>query len=248
MLKTKEEKQGFLFYKDWEDIFECLGTDKEIADLLRAVFSYVRRGEVPKFSSSGLKVAFKVIQNSIDRDNDKYEKICAARAAAGKKGGRPKNDKEQPENPEENTKAKKVIGFSESCSNCESSPPTAAAENRSNVMDLAALDKNSVAVAKTYGEFFNVVLTDVEYNKLVSDFGEEKTVEYIRRVDEYCEQQGKFYKNYYLTIRKWIKADKEAAAEMKKERAAARARGENSSFDIKEVEKKMLTRQSKLSS
>lgn len=52
-----------------------------------------------------------------------------------------------------------------------------------------------------HGEFHHVLLTDAEYQKLIKDFGETVTATYIRKVDEYCEQSGKRYKNYYLAIR-----------------------------------------------
>ena len=52
-----------------------------------------------------------------------------------------------------------------------------------------------------HGEFKHVLLTDSDYQKLIKDFGETVTATYIRKVDEYCEQSGKRYKNYYLAIR-----------------------------------------------
>jgi hypothetical protein len=59
-----------------------------------------------------------------------------------------------------------------------------------------------------YGEFKHVLLTDEQHEALVNDYGEQKLDEYIRKVDEYCEQTGKKYKNYLLTIRNWIRKDK----------------------------------------
>jgi hypothetical protein len=45
------------------------------------------------------------------------------------------------------------------------------------------------------------MLTDDEYARLISDYGEDVTKQYIKKVDEYCEQSGKTYKNYNLAIR-----------------------------------------------
>ena len=56
---------------------------------------------------------------------------------------------------------------------------------------------------KKYGEYKHVSLTEDEYNRLVSDYGEQAVLEGIRNVDEYCEEKGKTYKNYNLTLRKW---------------------------------------------
>ena len=56
---------------------------------------------------------------------------------------------------------------------------------------------------KKYGEYKHVSLTEDEYSRLVSDYGEQAVLEGIRNVDEYCEEKGKTYKNYNLTLRKW---------------------------------------------
>ena len=52
-----------------------------------------------------------------------------------------------------------------------------------------------------FGEFQHVLLTDEEHKKLVEDYGEKTAALYIKKVDEYCEQSGKKYKNYNLAIR-----------------------------------------------
>lgn len=54
---------------------------------------------------------------------------------------------------------------------------------------------------KRYGEYNHVLLSEKEHSKLIEDFGEEIAARYIRKVDEYCEQSGRRYKNYYLAIR-----------------------------------------------
>lgn len=52
-----------------------------------------------------------------------------------------------------------------------------------------------------FGEYKHVLLTDEQYKKLVFDYGEKTVARYIKKVDEYCEQSGKRYKNYNLAIR-----------------------------------------------
>lgn len=56
---------------------------------------------------------------------------------------------------------------------------------------------------QSYGEYKHVRLTNEQYKKLVDDFGQDLTDGGIKAVDEYCEMNGKSYKNYALTIRKW---------------------------------------------
>ena len=58
-----------------------------------------------------------------------------------------------------------------------------------------------------YGEYKHVLLSDDQYNRLVMEYGVENVAEYIRKVDEYCQQNGKRYSDYNLTIRKWFGKD-----------------------------------------
>ena len=58
-----------------------------------------------------------------------------------------------------------------------------------------------------YGEYNHVLLTDEQLKKLNEDFGNNTVAVYIKKVDEYCQQTGKTYKDYNLTIRNWIGKD-----------------------------------------
>lgn len=58
-----------------------------------------------------------------------------------------------------------------------------------------------------YGDYKNVALTVEQFDKLVSDFGETKTLEYIQRLDGYAHEHGKQYSDCDFTIRKWISED-----------------------------------------
>lgn len=69
------------------------------------------------------------------------------------------------------------------------------------------ITKHSIDIKHKYGEFKHVMLTDEQYNKLLDSIGETKLKEYITKVDEYCQQYGKHYKDYFLTIRNWYKKD-----------------------------------------
>jgi hypothetical protein len=70
-------------------------------------------------------------------------------------------------------------------------------------IDIISADKSADSKPKRHkhGEFKHVLLTDDEYSRLISDYGEDIAHKYIKKVDEYCEQSGKTYKNYNLAIR-----------------------------------------------
>lgn len=98
-----KEKQSFIIYYEWEEMLKYM-TDSQSAEILRAMFSYAKRGEIPEFSSPLLNTTFCVIKYAIDRDNEKYKQRSAVNSQNGKKGGRPKSEKSE-KNP---TKAKKA--------------------------------------------------------------------------------------------------------------------------------------------
>jgi predicted phage replisome organizer len=60
---------------------------------------------------------------------------------------------------------------------------------------------------KKYGEYLNVSLNNSEYNKLVNEYGEKTTKQYIEKLSCYMESRGKKYKNYSATIRNWLRGD-----------------------------------------
>lgn len=66
-----------------------------------------------------------------------------------------------------------------------------------------------------YGEYKHIRLTNEQYSKLIEEYGEKMTAEYIKRCDEYCQQYGKSYKDYNLTLRNWIRKDSEKNGQAK---------------------------------
>ncbi len=222
-----KENKAFIFYKDWEDIFDCFD-DSEVGLLIRAVLAYARRGE-KAFLPRGLDVAYVVMTNTIDRDNEKYVKKCLARSAAGKASAEKRKQQNAASNADgtaEKKKKKKGKDKLKLPVDPSSASPEAP-EVSSNVGDGGDVP----AEPKAYGEFKHVLLTDEQYNKLVEDFGEKKIAEYIRRVDEYIQQSGKSYRDFSLTIRKWIYDD------AKLSKSGGAVKGENASLpDISKIE------------
>ena len=55
-----------------------------------------------------------------------------------------------------------------------------------------------------YGNYGKVAMTDDEVERLVSEYGKDKTESFIKTLDEYKQMHGKSYKDDYLAIRKWV--------------------------------------------
>ncbi|MBR4287453.1 MAG: hypothetical protein IKT55_07095, partial [Clostridia bacterium] len=89
-----EKKKSFIFYYDWWDIFEPM-TPIQRGELLTEIYRYIREGIEPEYTEYGMKIAFNVIRNTLNRDADKYERVCKRNSENGKKGGRPKKETQE---------------------------------------------------------------------------------------------------------------------------------------------------------
>jgi len=67
------------------------------------------------------------------------------------------------------------------------------------------IDKKKKKEPKTaYGEYAHVKLTDSEYKRLVSDYGQDKTEKAIKFFDEYIEDKGYKSKSHNMAMRRWV--------------------------------------------
>lgn len=55
-----------------------------------------------------------------------------------------------------------------------------------------------------YGEYKHILLTDKQYQKLISDYGESQTLSAIKYLDEYIQMKGYKCKDHNLAMRKWV--------------------------------------------
>jgi len=83
--------------------------------------------------------------------------------------------------------------------------------------------KNKKNNKKKFGDF--VLLTDEEYQKLISKFGEPGTMSYIERLDNYIGSKGTKYKSHYHTILTWSNKD-ESSKKLKQPKTAAQLKKE----------------------
>lgn len=102
-------------------------------------------------------------------------------------------------------------------------------KNKSKSIDIEKdIDKE---IRHKHGEYGHVLLTEKQYRKLSDDYGEEATKLAIKKVDEYCQQYGKRYTDYNLTLRKWgydgIKTKKTSGNSDLDEWAARKEREQN---------------------
>ena len=73
-----KDNKSFMLYKDWEEFIDLL-TDEAAGALLRALFAYAKRGEVPDFRGE-LLMLFMMMSNQLERDGKKWEERCEKNA------------------------------------------------------------------------------------------------------------------------------------------------------------------------
>ena len=86
----ENNKKSFIMYSNYRKFLSML-SDTEIAELMRAIFCFVEEEEVPKLDSK-TEICFAVITDQIERDREKYKKVCERRANAGRLGGKQKHE------------------------------------------------------------------------------------------------------------------------------------------------------------
>ncbi len=85
---ARSEKRSFVLYYDLEQHVQLL-SDEQLGRLLRAVFAYEIRRELPNFNDDLLSLCFSFIKVQLDIDKEKYMERCEKNTENGKKGGRP---------------------------------------------------------------------------------------------------------------------------------------------------------------
>jgi hypothetical protein len=84
-------------------------------------------------------------------------------------------------------------------------------------IDKDSIEQDSIGkkTRHKYGEYNNVLLTDEDYQKLITEFPNDYE-ERIERLSSYIASTGKSYKNHLATIRNWARNDNKKAEEPKK--------------------------------
>ena len=111
----ENNKKSFIMYSNYRKFLSKL-PDKDIADLIKAIFCFVEEEEVPELSPSA-ELCFIIISDQIKRDMEKYEKVCEQRAIAGRLGGMKTQEKRKKEEEKEEEKENQAKG-----SKCQQMP------------------------------------------------------------------------------------------------------------------------------
>lgn len=83
------EKKSLLLYYDYKSHFDFL-TDEQLGRLIRSMLEYEVDGVLPEFDETIMKMTFSFIRSNLDRDREKWVKMCKTNKENGDKGGRPR--------------------------------------------------------------------------------------------------------------------------------------------------------------
>lgn len=89
------KKNSFILYNEYYKNFLELSAEERGA-LIMAIFEYNIYGNIKRNLSPMCRMAFSFIQSQLDRDNQKYQKMCERNQENGKKGGRPTKNPKNP--------------------------------------------------------------------------------------------------------------------------------------------------------
>ncbi|NLX27956.1 MAG: hypothetical protein GXY59_03190 [Bacteroidales bacterium] len=92
-----KDRDSFLLYHSfYEPVKEM--TLEEKGMLFDAIYEYQISGVIPELTPA-LKVAFLYMKSQFERDSKKYERVCNRNRENGLKGGRKRNNPEEPKKP-----------------------------------------------------------------------------------------------------------------------------------------------------
>lgn len=82
------EKKSLLLYYDYQQHFNFL-TDEQTGKIIKAMLDYEINGVFPEFDEPIMQMTFSFIRSNLDRDKEKWVKMCKTNKENGGKGGRP---------------------------------------------------------------------------------------------------------------------------------------------------------------
>lgn len=175
-------KKGVIMYYDLLEQLQDF-SDESFGKIARAMIEYDKNGTLPNFEGE-LKIAFKFIKLSIDRNKEEYEQKC-----------------------EKNRDNALKRWNANGCERIQTDAINADTDidkdnDKDNDIDKDNDNNKNKEEKHKYGEYKNVLLKDSELDKLKQDYVNYE--ELIKYLDEYIEMKGYKAKSHYLAIKKWV--------------------------------------------
>jgi hypothetical protein len=175
-------RKSFILHIDSLGILNEL-TDEQAGQLFKLIYNYYNPNKPIETQITQLvNLAFYSFKSQFERDLQAYNKVCDRNKNNGMLGGRPKkNNPNKPKKPDNDNKNK---------------------NNNDNNNDNKN-NKNLPALKNKYLD--SITLSDIEYNKLLSEYAQHEVDWMIDCLNNYKMSSGVRYKSDYHAICKWVK-------------------------------------------
>ena len=190
-------KNYFYFLLEWAETFRAL-SDPQCGRLIKAMVEFELTGAAPSFEDDSL-LQFAWVTNIMPKMKtmqEHYRETIAKRQAAGRASATKRTNV---------NKCEQVL-TSVNTSEQNEQKPTDLDIDIDLVNKKEKIDRKEKPVKHQYGTYNNVLLSDVELQKLQAEFPTDWQ-ERIDNVSGYCRSHGKAYKDYLATIRNWARRD-----------------------------------------
>lgn len=174
-------------------------SDAEYGRLIRALQEYSMSGQEPELNGTE-KVYWKRVRNRENRYREGFEDQDRAKSERALKAANARW-----------SNAKDANACASNASNAKNAKTKTNTETKTKANTETKRDRAHDAPTRhRYGEYKNVLLSDLELEKLKSEFPDDWQ-ERIERLSGYIASSGKKYKSHLATIRNWARKDKPTA-------------------------------------
>ena len=180
------KRSSFVIYDSWGKMIRNMPAEKA-GELVQIMIAHAIDGEEITTDDPMISAMFAMIKDKLDEDGAKY---------LAKVENMKNNSKNNSERNRTEIETKSKRNRTENSGDTES-------VSVSDTVSVSEEPKKTKKVKHKYGDYGHVALTDDEYNRLVSDYGEPGVKAGIDKVDKYCQKSGKTYKDYNLVLRDW---------------------------------------------
>ena len=202
-----EGKKSFVIYTSWKRWLCGLNLEQK-GQWLDWMMSYTNDENPDYPKDQAVMIACMMAQDTLKRDLQKYEDRRNRLLRNGKQYQTNVDSKKENETdiePKSNQYRTDIGGVNVNVNdnvNVNVNDISNDIDNKENIKE-----KVSGETAHTYGEYKRVRLKDSQYEKLVAEFGKDKTDLAITKLDEYVQSNNNKnkYKDFYLVLRKVIK-------------------------------------------
>ena len=180
---------GIILYPDMiEDAMSILSSD-EFIELMKIIINYKKTGNVPKNMSKMMTLAFLPFKQTMDINQERYEKKCQQNR---------ENINKRWNNEEDTNEYERIQSNNSYTNDTNTNTNTNTDTNTNNKKENIKEKEPKIHFA----EF--VTMTNAEYEKLVSTYSKEFADQCIEVLDNYKGSSGKKYKSDYRAILTWV--------------------------------------------